>query len=371
MTHNPGIALAVGALFALSACSENQFQPPPPPPVEVAMPAQRDVIDYVDFSGTTESFEIVEIRARVQGFLQQVAYREGEPVAENSVMFQIDPAPFVAARDAAKARVVQAQAEAPCEDHRGAGIGDRLRGPCGVGDPTARGAGPGRGDGGRGRGGRREGPRDPRVGSLLLHGEVAESRVAPRRPRSRSARWWGRSRVRRSPASEDANRIYVWFSRLRSSPPADARRRQARRPAPGLPRGRDCDRGGSGPLARSGRLRRPGRRRANSALLRVGAVVENPAQQLVGGLFVRVRLASATLEKALLVPDAAIASDQAGRYVYVVDDENTVVRRAVELGPRDGADRVVTAGINATDRVIVEPCCTRPGGKVTPKSAGS
>ncbi len=99
--------------------------------------------------------------------------------------------------------------------------------------------------------------------------------------------------------------------------------------------------------------------------LRVRAVVENPDRQLVGGLFVRVRLAVETIHDALLVPETAIGADQVGSYVLVVDSDGTVARRDVELGPVDGEHRVVTGGLSGEERVIIRGLLrARPGSTV-------
>ena len=68
------------------------------------------------------------------------------------------------------------------------------------------------------------------------------------------------------------------------------------------------------------------------------------------------------------MPDAAVATDQARRVVYVVDAENTVVARPVELGPLSDGLRVIRSGIEPTDRVIVNgQLRARPGQPVTPR----
>ncbi|MDP3400118.1 MAG: efflux transporter periplasmic adaptor subunit, partial [Brevundimonas sp.] len=85
--------------------------------------------------------------------------------------------------------------------------------------------------------------------------------------------------------------------------------------------------------------------------------------------FGQARVAGAAPYQALLVPDSAIATDQARRVVYVVDAENVVVARPVELGPLSDGLRVIRSGIEATDRVIVNgQLRARPGPPVTPKT---
>ena len=105
--------------------------------------------------------------------------------------------------------------------------------------------------------------------------------------------------------------------------------------------------------------------------LRVRAVFDNEDRALVGGLFVRCRIAVRTIPQALLIPETAIGVDQIGRYVFVVDDQGTVERRGVELGPKDGDLRVIRDGLKADDQVIVRGLLrARPGGKVTAQTSG-
>ena len=88
---------------------------------------------------------------------------------------------------------------------------------------------------------------------------------------------------------------------------------------------------------------------------------------LLPGLFVRVRIPTGTVDKALLVPDAALGTDQGGRYLLVVNKDNVVEQRSVELGTVEGAMRVIEKGIAADDRVIVSGIQRAvPGQKVEP-----
>jgi len=99
-------------VLAVSGCGEgNEFQPPPPPAVTVALPTHHDVIEYADFTGMTKVVRTVEVRARVVGVLQEVRFTPGSEVEAGTPLFLIDPAPFVAARDAAQAKVTSEQAQ--------------------------------------------------------------------------------------------------------------------------------------------------------------------------------------------------------------------------------------------------------------------
>ena len=78
-----------------------------------------------------------------------------------------------------------------------------------------------------------------------------------------------------------------------------------------------------------------------------------PNGVLLPGYFVRVRVPRRRATDALLVPDVALGSDQGGRYVLVVDKDDVVEQRKVEIGPLVGDMRVIDKGITADDRVVV------------------
>ena len=82
------------------------------------------------------------------------------------------------------------------------------------------------------------------------------------------------------------------------------------------------------------------------------ATLENGDHQLLPGYFVRVRIPSKPAP-ALLVPDIAVGSDQAGRYVLVVNKDNVVEQRKVEPGQLVGEMRVIESGLTKDDRVVV------------------
>ena len=98
-------ALCAIPLLALAAgCDRtNEFVPPPPPTVTVANPIVRDVTTEQRFTGRTEAYDRVEIRARVTGFLQTVEFDEGTRTEEGDLLYVIEQAPFIAAKEAAEA----------------------------------------------------------------------------------------------------------------------------------------------------------------------------------------------------------------------------------------------------------------------------
>src|SRR5438105_2935174 len=86
------------AWAALAGCGGPPPGMPPPPPsdVLVSKPVIKDVTDYEDFPGRTEAVVSVELRARVNGYLDKVNFKEGSDVKQGDVLFEIDPRPYKA-----------------------------------------------------------------------------------------------------------------------------------------------------------------------------------------------------------------------------------------------------------------------------------
>jgi RND family efflux transporter MFP subunit len=98
-------------------------------------------------------------------------------------------------------------------------------------------------------------------------------------------------------------------------------------------------------------------------------ILKNPDRTLLPGFFVRIRFPKGrVLPNALLVPDRALQADQGGRYLLVVNKDNIVEQRYVQLGELSGELRVITSGLNADDKVVVGDLWrANPGTRVTPK----
>lgn len=364
------VPLAGLATALLAACEPPAFQPPPPPPVTVAQAKVRDVVEHVVLSGRTEPFETVEVRARVQGVLQQIAYAEGAYLQEGDPMFVIDPAPFEAARDAAAAQVAAAEAEAELAGITAAKLRN-AHAENAISELQALEAA-------------------ARHDVALQNVEVARKNLAVRELDVSYTRiaapisglgercdYFVGSLVGGLgfPALArvlDDRRIRVWFTvpdRVllgflddpdKSSVP-DLER------LPPVELGREIDQGF--PLV--GRVDYVDPEvDVETGTLRVRAVFDNAGRRMTGGLFVRVRLAMRELPGALVVPEEALARDQQGRHLLVVGADDVVERRSIELGPRIEGGVVVASGLTAGERVIVAgQLSARPGARVTPHAA--
>lgn len=112
MKKTVSTVLILAPLLAASAgCGEKEAPPPPPPPeVKVTPVVQRDVPVYIEVIGQTRGSTEIEVRARVEGYLESVDYREGSAVRKGQLLYTLDSRPFQAS--VAQARGVQAEAEA-------------------------------------------------------------------------------------------------------------------------------------------------------------------------------------------------------------------------------------------------------------------
>jgi RND family efflux transporter MFP subunit len=108
-TQLVGLGLFVGSCVALSGCAQApaEGQEKNAPAVTVSYPLQREVTDYQDYTGRTAAVDSVQVQARVTGYLDKIYFKEGAEVEPGTVLYEIDPRPYQAAYDAAKAQVAQ------------------------------------------------------------------------------------------------------------------------------------------------------------------------------------------------------------------------------------------------------------------------
>jgi RND family efflux transporter MFP subunit len=98
-------------LSGIMGCGErNVFVPPPAPEVTVSTPVERELADTIEFTGTMRSTATVDLRARVNGYLQSIEFEDGQIVDEGDLLFVIEQAPFESALHEAEANLEKAQA---------------------------------------------------------------------------------------------------------------------------------------------------------------------------------------------------------------------------------------------------------------------
>src|SRR6266480_2303503 len=102
-----GSALVLGFCLALTGCARapSAAPAPAPIPVTVSYPVERNVTDYADFTARIAAVDSVEVRAHVWGYLEKVNFKEGDLVKKGDVLFELDPRPYQALLDQAKAKV--------------------------------------------------------------------------------------------------------------------------------------------------------------------------------------------------------------------------------------------------------------------------
>src|SRR6266404_5818809 len=108
-----GSGLMFAFVFAMAGCAPAPSAPGGPAtiPVTVSYPVERDVTDYADFTARIAAVDSVEVRAHVWGYLEKVNFKEGDLVKQGDVLFELDPRPYEALLNQAKAKVRQDEAQ--------------------------------------------------------------------------------------------------------------------------------------------------------------------------------------------------------------------------------------------------------------------
>jgi RND family efflux transporter MFP subunit len=318
---------------------------PPPATVTVAQPLQRTITEWDDSTGRFEASQSVESRPRVSGQLVGVHFHDGDIVRRGQLLFTIDPRPFQAALAEARARLAAAQSAVALANSEYA-----------------------------------------RAARLVDDDAVSREEVETLRAQVRSTG----AAVAAAQAVVRQRQLDLEFTRVTA-------------PITGRVSDRRIDVGNivaanesmlttvlaldpiyfayDGSEALTLRARRAGNASADvqirlqdetdythrgrvdftdnainagSGTLRGRAVLANADLFLTPGMFGNMRLAAGGPRNALLVPDAAVQTDQARRIVLVVQPDGTVAVRPVELGARIGTLRSIRSGLRPNDRVIVE-----------------
>jgi multidrug efflux system membrane fusion protein len=366
-----GVAGAVESALNSAVGSTVESTPAPasptPAPVSTAIVVQKEVTEWSDFSGRLEAVERVVVRSRVAGTIQQVHFREGALVRRGDLLVTIDPAQFAAEVDRAEAQVVSARA--------------RLAHTTGENDRAQR---------------------------------LWEERAVSRREVDESvrARLEAAAQLRAASATLQTARLSLGYTQVRA--PVDGRVGKLEttvgnltgagaeaavlttlvsvnpiyatfeadesivaRALAGLP-------GGDG--ARSQLERIPVRMGTaatsgtpfegrlqlvdnqvdvGSGTVRLRAVFDNPDGRLIPGQFARLRMGGSTSSVALLVNERAVGTDQDRKFVLVVGSDNIVSYREIKLGAAVDGLRVVTSGLQAGERIVINGLHrVRPGALV-------
>lgn len=343
------LGLAVAITVLLTGCeaqSDEAASMPPPPEVDVAEVVVEPVTLWESFTGRVASPETVDLRPRVSGYIDEVAFEEGELVKAGDLLFQIDPRPYEAQKQAASAELALANSQLDLA----------------------------RSEAGRAR-------------TLLESRAISREEYDQRNTALMSAR----ARVQAAQAALDTAELNLQYTRVTA--PVSGRTGRAlvtqgnlanadqsllttvvsvdpvhvyfeadeqsafssqRLLANGQPRGVRISLGGEGGRQYKGELDfvdnhlNPG-----TGTLQYRAVLNNLDGLIKPGQFARVEMPVAELDQALLVSRKAVLTDQDRRFVYVVDEQNRVAPRQVTTGRQVDDLQVIREGLNHGDLVII------------------
>ena len=327
--------------------------------VSVSLPAVREVSDYVDFTGHAEAVESVEIRARVTGYLDKVSFEEGMEVNKGDMLYNIDPRPFQAQYDQAKAQVEVRKASLEnCKAELGRGKvllpknaispSDYDKIVASYGEAVASVA---------------AAEASAQAAKLNLDFTKIASPITGRISRTNITAGnlvKGDDTLLTTVVSQDP--AYVYFDVDEPTMLRVTRRMLTAKenllPAKKVPIV-------MGVSDEEGYPHKGFVDFANNVVdsstgtVTARGVFDNPAapsgtRLLRPGMFVRVRLPMGEPRKSVLVAERALGTDQGKKYLLVVDPQNVVRYQPVEVGPlQDDGLRAIATGLRADERVIV------------------
>ena len=342
-------------------------------PVSVATVAATEINTWDEFSGRLEAVERVDVRSRVAGAVQAVHFREGTLVKQGELLITIDPAPYAAEVDRAEAQVASAQARVSftrSEQERARRLWDE------------------------------KAIAQRELDERTNAGREAEANLRAAQALLQSARLnLGYTQVR-APVAGRTGRLEVTVGNLVAAGPGapvlttlvsvspiyasfDADEQVVVRALKDMPGGASARGRIEGIPVQMGTAASEGtpfqgrlqlidnQVDAKSGTVRVRAAFDNADGALIPGQFARIRMGQARNDTALLVNERAVGTDQNKKFVLVVGADNKAEYREVALGaPVDGL-RVVTKGLKAGERVVVNGLQhVRPGALVAPQAVG-
>jgi len=372
MTHRTlAGSLIIAACLWLQGCDQppDQTSKPPAPQVTVAEPIVRDIVEWDEYTGRFAPVDRVEVRARVSGYLAELAFIEGAIVEQGDLIAVIDQRPFRFAVNSAEAAVAEARAAvelARIQLDRAQGL-----------------------------------RRSPAFSQVLLDQRratvqastaqlaVAEASLAQARLELEftEVRSPVRGRIGRQEVTEgnlivgderggtllttivSVDPIYFYFDIseadfLRYNRLNAEGKRVSSRDTANPVQLRLLD---ESEFVHQGRMNYVSNELAQTtATLQGRAVFDNPQGFFQPGQFATVRLLGSGRYEAIMVPDDVLLSDQSSKFVYVINDKDQAERRPVRLGPIVDGLRIVRDGLAPGDRVVVGGVQrVRPGTEVT------
>ena len=326
-----------------------------PAAVDVAAPVLRTVREWDQYTGRFEAVKRVEVRARVSGYIQEVHFRDGQFVERGDLLFTIDPRPFEAALARADASVARAESQlrlAELELERGITLLERQTASQAEVDT-------------------RTAERDAAAADLLI--AQAELRSAQldlgfTRVRAEVAGRVSDSRIDignlifggagatllTTIVSLDpiffvfdvSEAAYLKYARLHKSGDRAGSRTTGNPVYVRIGDETEWERRGFMDFVDN-------EIGQNTGTIRGRAMFDNPGNFIPPGLFGQARIVGSSEYDAVLIPDEAVLADQANRLVMIVNGDNVVEARVVELGPIIDGLRVVRDGLTGEEQVIV------------------
>lgn len=357
-------ALAALALF-FGGCAAPPPPAPPPPAVTVAPAIARQTTDFRDFTGRFQGIESVDIRPRVSGYIQRVAFTEGGMVGKGEALFVIDPRQYqdeVARAAAAVATATTRLQLSASETQRAKRLVDVQAISREEYDTRSSGAT-------EARAALSSAQAALRTAQLNLAWTVVRSPIAGRVGRAEQT---AGNLVQGGPPAATTlttvvslDPIYVYFDSDEQtylkyaglSRSAHATAHVGLADEQGFPHEAKLDFVDNSVNAASGTIQ-------------VRAVLPNHDHRFTPGMFARVRLDAGAPYTATLVQDQSIGTDQDRKFVYVLKADGTVDYRAVQTGPMVDGLRVVTSGVKPGEKVVINGLQhIRPGVKVATTEA--
>jgi RND family efflux transporter MFP subunit len=359
--------------MVIGGCNpSNEYQAPPPPTVTVSQPIQQDVTEYREFTGTTEAVETVEVRARVEGYLQSIHFEPTADVKKGDLLFIIDPRPFKVQVYKAQAdlRRKQAMLELAKENYqRTKTLYEQKAAPRAdfIKDKAARDTAQANLEAAR---------------ALLQDAKLNLSYTHIRAPITGRV---GRDLVKVGNlvgAGENTHLttvvqydpIHAYFSlNERDLLPFIERERNKQGKKVENPEDEDVihlGRANDSGYPFEGRVDffDQGIDPSTGTFLLRGRFPNPAPHAILPGMFVRIRGPIDQQKGALLVTERALGADQRGRYVLVINEENIVEYRPVEVGATINQMRVIRKGLQVDDWVVVKGLLrARPGAPVSPE----
>ncbi len=359
--------LAALALALVSACDKGPSaaaQAPSAPKVDVARVLQQPVIEWDEVTARLEAPETVEVRPRVSGQIDSVAFIDGALVKKGDLLFQIDPRPFEAEVHRLEAQLQQARA-ASVRSNNEAERGERLRTNNAISAELAD--------------SRSTTAQESRAAVAAIQAQLDLARLnlsfthvtAPITGRvSRAEITAGNlvtadQTILTSLVSTDKvyayfdadERVFLKYNQLSR----DGKRGTTTPVYMGL--SNEADNKHQGQMNFVDNQVNP-----RTGTIRGRAVFDNADGRYTPGLYARLKLVGSGTYAATLIKDEAVGTDLGKKFVLVVDKDNKAVYRSVDLGPKLEGLRIVRSGLEKDDRIVINGLQrVRPGSPIDPQ----